>query len=229
MNMTRMHKKIVALVAMVASLGFVPGAVFADEAGVESDIVIVGVGDPMVSTETSDTQEPTLSHDKVDVIDNTHVLTSTGRGHHGDAGNRTDDEGDTGGEDTDGNGGGTTSGSSRGSSVGGSLFSSPIQGEVLGASTSAGEGCSLISTYLKQGLNNDRMEMVRLQFFLTELGFTAPLSGTFDDATLSAVKAFQGRYASEILAPWGTDVAPTGYVYVYTKQKLNNLFCSMHG
>lgn len=48
-------------------------------------------------------------------------------------------------------------------------------------------------------------------------------TGNFGDITLKAVKAFQQKYASEILTPAGV-TAPTGKVGTYTLRKLNQLF-----
>lgn len=48
-------------------------------------------------------------------------------------------------------------------------------------------------------------------------------TGNFKDMTLAAVKAFQQKYASEVLTPLGLK-APTGYVGPATRKKLNQLF-----
>jgi hypothetical protein len=50
------------------------------------------------------------------------------------------------------------------------------------------------------------------------------LSGVYDAATLDAVKKFQVKYASDVLTPWGIS-EPTGYVYLTTRKKINELFC----
>ncbi|MBX4181388.1 hypothetical protein KW807_00815, partial [Candidatus Parcubacteria bacterium] len=49
-------------------------------------------------------------------------------------------------------------------------------------------------------------------------------NGVFDQATKQAVEAFQLKYSSEVLAPWGIS-APTGYVYITTLGKINQLLC----
>jgi hypothetical protein len=102
-------------------------------------------------------------------------------------------------------------------------------GEVLGASTEdLAADCSLVGNYLRVNSENSEADMIRLQYFLQGAGYEVGLSGAFDDATFAAVKQFQTRYASEILAPWGPDVTATGYVYIYTKKKINDLFCAAH-
>lgn len=105
-------------------------------------------------------------------------------------------------------------------------------GSVLGASTSTkptgnfGQSCSqYVSGFLGYGRNNDSEQVTRLQYVLGTIeGFTVQQTGVFDLATLAAVKAFQTRYANDILEPWGL-TEPTGYVYFTTRKKVNELFC----
>ena len=52
--------------------------------------------------------------------------------------------------------------------------------------------------------------------------------GVYGPKTLSAVKAFQLKYADEILKPWGL-TAPTGITYLTTRLKLNNMYCAGKG
>ena len=75
---------------------------------------------------------------------------------------------------------------------------------------------------LKQGMSGS--DVVALQHLLRIDGeFTYPtLTGYFGAATLAAVKAFQTKYASEILTPNGL-TAPTGFVGASTLAKLNAL------
>ena len=49
-----------------------------------------------------------------------------------------------------------------------------------------------------------------------------PVSGYFGLVTREAVKAFQEKYANEILAPWGLTKG-TGYVGPYTRKKIESL------
>jgi|AntDeeMinimDraft_6_1070357.scaffolds.fasta_scaffold02086_1 hypothetical protein len=81
---------------------------------------------------------------------------------------------------------------------------------------------------LRIDFDNDRQSVLKLQSFLkTFENFDyVNLNGSFDTATLRAVEAFQTRYAEDILEPWGyqPDEA-TGYVYITTKQKINEIYC----
>ncbi len=51
------------------------------------------------------------------------------------------------------------------------------------------------------------------------------LTGIFDPQTESAVKAFQIKYLSEIMGPWKVS-SPSGYVYITTKKKINEISCN---
>lgn len=68
--------------------------------------------------------------------------------------------------------------------------------------------------------------MVRLQKFLRDFeGFSElAITGIFNQETFDAVLTFQLRYKEDILDPWGIDF-PTGFVYITTKNKINELFC----
>jgi hypothetical protein len=97
------------------------------------------------------------------------------------------------------------------------------QGEVLGAAT-----CSpFLTTYMKRGQDNDLFEVMKLQAFLNTFeGENLVVSGTFDLATERAVNRFQMKYAAEVLNPWGyADNQPTGYVYITTQTKINEIYC----
>lgn len=112
----------------------------------------------------------------------------------------------------------------------GSRSASRPQGQVLGASTSAlEEGDFCVEPYLVANLGlgreNDSAQVVRLQKFLNEhLGASLAVTGVFETTTESAVKDFQLQYAADVLAPWGI-TAPTGFVYLTTKKKINELVC----
>ncbi len=90
----------------------------------------------------------------------------------------------------------------------------------------SGGSCYYLYDFLKQGENNNPVEVRKLQVFLKELeGFsTLEVNGIFDDATFAAVSAFQEKYKEDILTPWGHDAA-TGYVYILTKKKVNENYC----
>lgn len=76
---------------------------------------------------------------------------------------------------------------------------------------------------LKLGMSGS--DVVALQHALRIDGeFTYPtLTGYFGPVTLAAVKAFQEKYASEILSPVGL-TQPTGFVGTMTLKKLNSIF-----
>jgi uncharacterized repeat protein (TIGR01451 family) len=104
-------------------------------------------------------------------------------------------------------------------------------GLVLGASTDApaeAQVCStpLLTKYMRLGLPNDPSEVSKLQTFLNgEMSSGIPVTGFFGPMTEDAVKAFQLKYASDILAPWGI-TQPTGYVFKRTLWKVNMIYCS---
>ena len=91
---------------------------------------------------------------------------------------------------------------------------------------SVADQCPYLSGYLQKGELNDITQVVFLQAFLSlheELPVT--ISGTYDEETERAVHAFQNKYADEVLLPWGGDVSSTGYVYITTKWKINQIVC----
>jgi peptidoglycan hydrolase-like protein with peptidoglycan-binding domain len=107
-------------------------------------------------------------------------------------------------------------------------------GQVLGASTDDGNSCSVLLTdYMRYGQKNNSVQVTKLQTFLNSqnLGITLVVNGIFDRATENAVKAFQLKYAEEILAPWVKagkikNKVATGYVYKTTLRWINHLNCS---
>ncbi|MES3005104.1 MAG: immunoglobulin-like domain-containing protein [Patescibacteria group bacterium] len=86
--------------------------------------------------------------------------------------------------------------------------------------------CMYLLDYLRADFNNNPVEVIKLQVFLKELeGFTnLQITGIYDAQTIVALDAFQNRYASEILTPWG-HTAPTSYTYILTKKKVNEIYC----
>ncbi len=97
------------------------------------------------------------------------------------------------------------------------------EGEVLGAS------CSILTGYVGMGsYSADDVRFVQ-EFLNKELGLSLIVSGEYDAETIAAVKAFQTKYATEVLAPWmpfGHDgVTPTGIVFKTTQYWMNKLSC----
>jgi hypothetical protein len=141
------------------------------------------------------------------------------------SGNNGNNGGDVAVEGGNGGGGG-------GSSGGGRRFTNvAAAGEVLGASTvniiDPGV-CNYLNGYLKQGGSNDMVEVMKLQSFLkANQGFSnLQVNGIFDDATFKAVSDFQKNNGANVLKPWGYNMSQsTGYVYITTQKRINELFC----
>jgi hypothetical protein len=81
---------------------------------------------------------------------------------------------------------------------------------------------------MRRDWNNNPVEVLKLQYFLRSIeGFSnLEATGVFDQATFDAVSAFQIRYFGDILEPWGHTTS-TGFVYILTKKKVNEIFCRM--
>ena len=84
-----------------------------------------------------------------------------------------------------------------------------------------------LTSYIRPGGTNDEEQVRKLQTFLrdseSENGVT--VTGTYDKATIAALKRFQQKYGDEILAPWGYNT-PTGFVYYTTQKKINDVWCT---
>jgi len=86
--------------------------------------------------------------------------------------------------------------------------------------------CPYITEYLKIGEDNNPEQVALLQRFLRDFEGVSSLAvtGVFNQTTLDAVLAFQLKYKEDILDPWGIDF-PTGFVFITTKNKINELVC----
>ncbi len=85
--------------------------------------------------------------------------------------------------------------------------------------------CPVISHSLKMGGPNDAGQVARLQTFLKGYeGADLEISGSFDQRTEDAVKAFQKKHEDVILAPWGATRA-SGFVHITTLKKINEIAC----
>lgn len=106
-------------------------------------------------------------------------------------------------------------------------------GEVLGASTSIKNVLTRFCS--PRYVNSDEYmhpdypapidAVLKLQLFLRlmqDMGVN--ITGRYDEQTVNWVRAFQVKYASDILAPWGI-TSPTGYVYLSTSRKINEQVC----
>ena len=82
-----------------------------------------------------------------------------------------------------------------------------------------------LTKFIKFGGTNDPEQVTRLQKVLKDFeGADVAEDGVYDRRTLAAVHAFQTKYAADILAPWG-EKKSTGYVYLTTRKKVNEIYC----
>ena len=124
----------------------------------------------------------------------------------------------------------SSSGSSSSSSgSGGSYFNylGTVVATAGGSNAVISGTCPLITaSIMKPNGANDPGEVARLQSFLKDTeGYDADVNGAFDKKTESAVIAFQTRYLSEIMGPWGATKA-SGTVYITTTKKINEISCN---
>jgi hypothetical protein len=97
------------------------------------------------------------------------------------------------------------------------------------SATSTEAGCITLTTNLKMGplSNVTKLQVLNLQLVLATEGFTIDPqetgTGTFGASTKAAVKAFQEKYADDVLAPFGFKKG-TGNVGVLTRLKLQALY-----
>jgi hypothetical protein len=95
--------------------------------------------------------------------------------------------------------------------------------------TTTSGSCYYLHDYLRQDLNNNPVEVKKLQVFLNAFeGDHLQVTGIYDDATVAAVNVFQIKYLGDVLTPWGYDgTVGTGYTYILTKKKVNEIYCQM--
>ena len=85
--------------------------------------------------------------------------------------------------------------------------------------------CNYLLEYIKLGSVNNPVEVEKLERFLNEFeGENLAVDGIYDQTDYEAVKRFQVKYREDILDPWNHDEA-TGYVYITTKKKINEIYC----
>ncbi len=92
--------------------------------------------------------------------------------------------------------------------------------DVISAESNKGKTLSIVIT-AKRNNNSDDIRKLQ-QFFNKYESETLSVTGNYDKDTQEAVKRFQLKYASEILAPWGI-AKPTGNVGVFTLAKINRI------
>jgi cysteine-rich repeat protein len=101
------------------------------------------------------------------------------------------------------------------------------KGEVKGAKDAPADimSCNYLSTYIKLGESNDPVEVKKLETFLNEFEEeNLAVNGIYEQVDFDAVFRFQNKYSEKILSPWNYQ-EPTGYVYITTKKKINELYC----
>lgn len=94
--------------------------------------------------------------------------------------------------------------------------------------TNEADQCNYLTDNLRIDRKNNQEQVLRLQAFLQAYAYDyVELTGTFDEPTLQAVRAFQARHAEDVLEPWGYEPdEATGYVYITTKDKINEIYCN---
>ena len=85
--------------------------------------------------------------------------------------------------------------------------------------------CNYLLEYIKLGADNDPVEVEKLERFLNEFeGEGLEVNGIYEQVDFDAVSRFQEKYLENVLSPWSHNKA-TGYVYITTKKKINELYC----
>jgi hypothetical protein len=106
------------------------------------------------------------------------------------------------------------------------ILSTTTQASSSLATLGSALSCPLLTDYIIPGKTNNPSDVSKLQIFLNvndQAGLT--VNGIFDTETINAVEAFQGKYLSQIMGPWGV-VTPTGQVYITTLKKINSITCN---
>lgn len=105
---------------------------------------------------------------------------------------------------------------------GGGGYVSPQQPQPV----ATGASCTYLTEYMRADFQNSVSEVAKLQVFLKDTEkMDVSLTNVFDKQTEDAVKAFQVRYSKDVLEPWAT-TTPTGYVFITTLKKINDIKCA---
>lgn len=102
----------------------------------------------------------------------------------------------------------------------------PAPAALIGSIDPAGMiSCPAVTKFMQFGNMNDAKEVANLQSALKNIEkIEVDVTGEFDIKTEEAVKAFQRRYMSEVMAPWRA-TRPSGIVNITTAKKINNIAC----
>lgn len=85
--------------------------------------------------------------------------------------------------------------------------------------------CNYLLEYIKLGADNNPVEVEKLERFLNEFeGESLEVNGIYEKVDFDAVSRFQEKYLKDVLSPWSHN-SSTGYVYITTKKKINELYC----
>ena len=100
------------------------------------------------------------------------------------------------------------------------------EGEVKGVTDlPAPVECNYLLEYIKLGADNNPVEVEKLERFLNEFeSENLSINGIYEQIDFDAVSRFQEKYLESVLSPWSHNKA-TGYVYITTKKKINELYC----
>lgn len=100
----------------------------------------------------------------------------------------------------------------------------------IGTQQSSSNQCNYLTDNLRIDFNNDTEQVLRLQAFLKVYAYdSVELTGQFGETTLRAVENFQRQHADDVLEPWGYESdEPTGYVYITTRKKINEIYCGQN-
>ena len=114
-----------------------------------------------------------------------------------------------------------------GGSGGVSVLPLPLTSATGASGASVTECGKYLEKYIRFGAVNDPVEVRKLQMFLRNFeGFqSVQVTGFYDSVTFEAVKTFQLRYKTDVLDPWSL-LEPTGYVYITTSKKINEIYCN---
>lgn len=96
--------------------------------------------------------------------------------------------------------------------------------EVVSSAVSTISCDAYLTAFIRPRAENNSGQVERLQSVLAGEGFAVGESGVYDVVTIESVRAFQSKFADEILTPWGIS-EPTGFVYLTTRKKVNEIYC----
>lgn len=101
-----------------------------------------------------------------------------------------------------------------------SLINNSCGDEIVEEITLDIKECPFFTEYYKSGETGG--EISKIQTFLNNEGFSTSVDGEMGPSTINAITAFQNKYATEILVPWGL-TSGTGRWYQSTRKKANEL------